>query len=61
MTPAIDAEVARIMAMTDEEVLAEAKPDDLAWAERFKASIRTAIVTRPTSPPTPKEQARMAE
>lgn len=44
-----EAEVARIMAMSDEEVLAEATPDDLAWAERFKASIRTAIVTRPST------------
>lgn len=42
-----DAEVARIMAMSDEQILAEATPDDLAWAARFKASIRTAIATRP--------------
>lgn len=45
-----DAEVARIMAMSDEQILAEATPDDLAWAERFKASIRTAIATRPKEP-----------
>jgi hypothetical protein len=57
VTPAIDAEVARIMAMTDEEVLAEATPEDLAWAERFKATIRTAIATRPPNPPNEERRA----
>ena len=46
----VDAEIARIMAMSDEEILTEATPEDLAWAERFKATIRTAIATRPKEP-----------
>lgn len=32
-----DAEIARIMALSDEEVLAEAAPEDLAWAKLFRA------------------------
>ena len=36
-----DAEVQRILAMTDDEILAEADVSDVAWARGFKAGLKT--------------------
>ena len=36
---AVDAEVARIMAMSDEEIMREADVDDAAWARGFKLGL----------------------
>lgn len=48
-----DAEVARIMALSDEEVLAEANVGDVAWARGFKQGLqmgRNATTPSPTIP-----------
>lgn len=37
----IDAEVSRILSMPDDELLAEAEADDVAWARAFKIGLRT--------------------
>jgi len=45
---AADEEVAKIMAMSDEQVLAEAAPEDLAWAAAFKATLQFRAALEPS-------------
>lgn len=48
----IDAEVARIMAMSDDEIMREADADDAAWARGFKLGLASghSAITRATKP-----------